>query len=364
MDAKRNGEIDLLRFVFAVIILIHHYNALFKLGIFEHGYIGVEFFFVVSGFLMARHAVRSTVDSGDLNGIADETWRYLTQRVRGFYAYYLLAAFLQVIVRYVIVTYIGKTRLMFGFLQSIPTFSLTFMGLNSSQTGLYVGNTWYLSSMLIAIFLLYPLLLRRRKFAAAVVFPAVALFVLGYLYAENSSVAVWENWSGLAYYGVLRAVGEMALGASLFRLSCYLTEKRPRLLYADNRLAGIAVTFFKAFCFAVVIAFASGSILGKPFERSFNLHALLWCALGILLSFSDVGYSIPDSRVTRYLGKLSLPLFLFHGFIRWTVWEYIGHPISVKLFAGLVVMTVAVSIALMYLTDFLTAWLGARRKKD
>lgn len=42
---KKNGEIELLRFVFAMIIVIFHFEFNYKFGIFTQGRIGVEFFF-------------------------------------------------------------------------------------------------------------------------------------------------------------------------------------------------------------------------------------------------------------------------------------------------------------------------------
>jgi hypothetical protein len=51
-NSKRNGFIDFLKFIFAIIILIHHSWQFFP--ILPIGYIGVEFFFLVTGWLMAK----------------------------------------------------------------------------------------------------------------------------------------------------------------------------------------------------------------------------------------------------------------------------------------------------------------------
>ena len=351
---KRNGEIDCLRIIFAVLVVLVHFDDNFKLGLFANGAIAVEFFFVVSGFLMARHVSLRNITGKDLGFIADETWRYLLNKTRSFYPYYLTAIFLQVIIRYIIVNHTGIPEIGYGFLRSIPTFTLTFMGLGR-LAGLDVGGSWYLSAMLIAIFLLYPLLLRHYKFTVEIVFPFLAVFILGYLIVTNKTILNWYAWSGLAYYGVLRAVSEMALGGSLFQLSVIIASRRPRILCSERPLMKMAVTLFKAFCYAVVFVFAHGFVLGEAFKTEFSLHALLFCSLGILLSFSNVGFCIPDNKVTRYLGKISLPIYIFHGFIRWSIWEYIGHSISVPLFAALVSMTIIVSVAFMYLTDFFSA---------
>ena len=51
---KRNGKIDLLRFLFAVIVLIYHsrYVVGDEKSLFLGGSFAVEFFFLVSGYLM------------------------------------------------------------------------------------------------------------------------------------------------------------------------------------------------------------------------------------------------------------------------------------------------------------------------
>ena len=61
-----NGKIELLRFVFAVIIVIHHSRYIFgdDYSPFLGGSLGVEFFFFVSGYLMmATIAKRNTMAS-------------------------------------------------------------------------------------------------------------------------------------------------------------------------------------------------------------------------------------------------------------------------------------------------------------
>lgn len=48
----RNGMIDFMRFVFIIAVVLHH-SVLFYAPIID-GYIGVEFFFIVSGYLLTN----------------------------------------------------------------------------------------------------------------------------------------------------------------------------------------------------------------------------------------------------------------------------------------------------------------------
>ena len=51
----RNGKIDLLKFLFSIMVIVFHFNKhLYNYDFCQRGYIAVEFFFVTSGFLFAK----------------------------------------------------------------------------------------------------------------------------------------------------------------------------------------------------------------------------------------------------------------------------------------------------------------------
>ena len=57
-NSERNGTIDFFKFIFFVMIMIYHGRILEPdrdNWIFCDGFIGVEFFFMVSGYMMAKH---------------------------------------------------------------------------------------------------------------------------------------------------------------------------------------------------------------------------------------------------------------------------------------------------------------------
>ncbi|HCA56040.1 MAG TPA: hypothetical protein DEO95_11320, partial [Ruminococcaceae bacterium] len=54
-SSARNGKIDLLKFLFSIMVIIFHFGkGLYNYDLFTKGYIAVEFFFITSGFLFAK----------------------------------------------------------------------------------------------------------------------------------------------------------------------------------------------------------------------------------------------------------------------------------------------------------------------
>lgn len=338
---KRNGEIDLLRLIFSIIILIYHWNAVFDFGIFENGYIGVEFFFLVSGYLMAANAKKSKKSERKISSI---TWNYIINKVKKFFPYYCFILIFQLVLK-TILTGGGIKSIVLNLVVSIPTFTLTFMGSNNNYVTMYVGNTWFLSALIIATFILYPLLLKSYDSCTKIAFPIIALFGIGYLYCSYSSISDWNTWNGFCYTGIIRAISELALGASLCELSTFLRDRYRRISFRKKLL----FSFVKIACYSVVIGFAMG--VGSAQE---DIHAMLFCAIGIVLTFSGITLTIPSNQVTLYFGRISLPIFIFHGFMRTVVSDYMkGSSISYGMFALFIAGSICASIALMYFVDLI-----------
>ena len=157
---QRNATIELMRFLFASSIIFFHIAGTlwdrklilfsseeFKLTLFRNGYIGVEFFFLVSGFLMAKSIYRrqSQACIGKLQPepVGVETIRFLWGKVKSLWPYYLPACAIGCLL-----FLLTKENLHPGwFVPYLPSlFFLQETGLSdASFTGL---PSWYISSML------------------------------------------------------------------------------------------------------------------------------------------------------------------------------------------------------------------------
>ena len=366
MKRNRNGELDVLRFVFSIVIVLLHFGT----GVFPYGSIAVEFYFTLSGLLMARHAEKLSKMSSeggikDLSLVADETWGFIKGKFKSFYKYYLTALAFNVIVRNLIIKHISAKTFITALFKSIPTVTLSFFAISENSTSYYVHSTWFLSAMLIAMFVLYPILLRNYRFAVKIVFPVLTLFLLGYEQTTNQNIGVWDTWSGFTYFGILRAASEIAFGATLYYISTELTRNEALMQRAGRPLNRTLLTLAKVICYGVVLWYAHKTGFGIEFSRAFQLHALLFCGIGILLSYTGLGWTISDCKLTRYLGKISLPIYIFHKLLRATYLNYLGvEKISMRHTWFLIVVCMIGSVLLMYFTNFVSSGINKLRVKQ
>ena len=152
---KRNGDIDFLRFFFAIGIVIFHFGITFHKTGFSNGYIGVEFFFIVTGYLMAMHANNLNQKRESITGVGNETWIFIINKIKQFYKYYICVILIQIFVIDLLIHRISFGAILTMVLKGIPNYLLVYMGLNFGSEGFSITGMWYLSSMIIALFLLY-----------------------------------------------------------------------------------------------------------------------------------------------------------------------------------------------------------------
>lgn len=274
-----------------------------------HGSLAVEFFFLVSGYLMMSSLHKGTASSKNL-------YTFIFHKIKGFWP----ELFVSIIIAIVVYRYTGHSAIQL-MIESLNTFISSLLLLK--MTGMTIspydlnGPTWYLSSMIIGICITYPLL---RRFGTHVLLLLGALWMCGYMLKQNGVIASAYTWTTFTYSGNIRAVSELLLGAFAWQSAIHLKTVQlgilTRICLTITKWLGILFVFFisqvgwntwdgaciVALWLVVVISFSEQSLDGKLYRNKFcfNLGAL---SLPLYLSHrvwtNQLGKIIDISNVSR-----------------------------------------------------------------
>jgi peptidoglycan/LPS O-acetylase OafA/YrhL len=308
--SRRNGKIELYRFIFSMYVLFFHMGKYLlppqkftdgaELGFFRHGAMGVEFFFLVSGWLMAASVSRKLAAKGEGEKpfVPKEGLDFLKRKYLSLMPQHI-PAFVIAFTVYVYIRELRPTAIIKAFVDSLPNlFLIQMSGANFTNPN---HLEWYISAMLIAMALLYPILTKYYDAFAKYIAPLAALLICGYLIYTDKKLTGVTTWTGLCFKAVLRAVAEVSLGFASFELSAYLGKKQ------FTKGQRIFLTLTEIGCLSGVTLYTV-SLLSTKYE----LYCLALLFVMVTLAFSGVTYGneVLSNGFVCFLGKLSLPVYL------------------------------------------------------
>lgn len=160
---KRNTYLELMRFLFSVGICLYHWGN----GHFGGAYIGVQFFFVLSGFFLLW-SFESRIDEVSEQDAYKNCFLYLKKRLRQFYPHFIFSFAVLIIIKIVVV----HSTSFHNFLLT-AFWEVTFLqniGLTSSGV-LLNAPTWFLSAVIISGYFIYYLLQKHHDIYIYIVPP-------------------------------------------------------------------------------------------------------------------------------------------------------------------------------------------------
>lgn len=297
----RNGKIELMRFICAVIIVGLHFTLYNDVsGYFLSGALAVEFFFILSGYLMMASIDRAQNTLGASTDLGGETFRFISKKLKGLYPEVLIAYIIAFVVLFFAKgkTLTGAIKLAIDSIWEV--FLLNETGLQTSTVN---SVTWYLSAMIISMAILYPLLRKNSKLITNIILPLAALFVLGYLCKNYSTPRNPNKWIGFAFKGMLRGFAEIGMG-----VVCYQITKAFSRLNLTT-FGKVILTSLEPVLYVSYIVYL---LFIKSSTRDWILVPLLMLAIGISFSGHTFTHRLFDNAATTFLGKFSLPLYLGH----------------------------------------------------
>ncbi len=302
MKKKRNGRIDFLRFVFALIIVLHHTRYLlgYENTIFIGGSLGVEFFFLVSGYLMVASVEKITEQNHTSGSLGTETFAFLLRKVKAICPEFLVSW----IIGFLVVILLQHKSPAGAVKMFISDFwELTLL----KMSGIYLdglnGVIWYVSAMLLCMAVLYPLLRRFPDMMKKIFCPLAAVILMGILCRTQGNPRNPTVWMGILYKGNIRAFAELCMGVVCFQV----TQKI--CLVPWNRLSRIIIEILQLGLYGAVILYM---YLYKPGTQDY-FFIFLFC-IAVILSFSSLGAgsAVFDGKIPAILGKFSTALFFSH----------------------------------------------------
>lgn len=309
--SSRNGKIELLRFVFCVSVLLFHlckyilgepsYKDGVHLSLFAHGAIGVEFFFLVSGFLMAKSAYKQVevlkIPQDDQT-LSKNYFQFICRKFLSIFPYHVVA-FVLAIAAYVLSERMVLSKILMYVVKSLPNFLLIEMsGINLSNPN---HIEWYISCMLLAMAILYPLCVKYYYRFTRFFAPLIAIFLIGYMQYTTGRLTGVSQWTGICYKSLLRSIAEIALGAAAFEICRYLQGRNWSILQR------ILFTLTELACFVLTMIFVL-------YTFTVEIEVIVLCLLFalVILAFSGVSYGsgVFNNKVCCWLGSISLSVYL------------------------------------------------------
>ena len=358
MNGKsKNPVIELWRVAFSLLIVACHTTVLpwysAEVGLFKSASIGVEFFFVLSGFLMAKTAAGRWEREGASCRLGSESAAFIWAKAKSIYPTYFFALCLELLVAQFLA--VPNKRSFLEVLYGIwDVLFLRLTGLQGQSADMLVGASWYLSGMILAMWILYPLLRKFTDTFLHVIAPLTAVFILGWFSATRGSIKFQLDFENGVCLGLLRAIAELCVGCACFALCRYIQKSAPR-----TTSVRVLATVGEIGCLGAVFVIARLYYRGQM-----DFISLLLIAAGVTLSFSGLSYTAKlEGRINvKWAGKFSLALYLNH-----VVWIRMLNrwklPVS---FNAQVLFTFALSVVTAILCVFtidLISQLWAKKKK-
>ncbi len=298
--------VDFWKFIFSIVIMCYHANKMAgfeDMYFFKRGYILVEFFFMVSGFFMAKSLFAAK--DKPIKSLGEETWSFTLKKASKIYTPYLVAFIIHFVIR-MIIEEIGIKDIILEASLSLRELTLTYSsGLVTGR--FHNGPTWYISAMILGMFIIYPVLRKYYDTFSKIIAPFFSLFIYAYLQREYKTINLSSRFGEIICLGFLRGVCALCIGIFVFQLVTKATNSKITL----NLLGKSAVLFLEFGIVAYLIFISTHKKFASNEYEYFSV--ILQAILVFLLFYNPI--KITNSfcvKICKRLGELSLYIYLNH----------------------------------------------------
>lgn len=279
INQQRNETLELFRIVFTVIICLHHSQLSATI---HHGYLAVEFFFLCSGYMIAKTCCTKHYQPKE----------YFLNRLNRLYPHYLFSLV-------VITAYLLFQKLYHGLGDSPIAIGKKFINELLVLPGIGFETTannypmWYVAILLWGGLILYYLLQKwgTKYFVPIAIIGAVAYYIS--LFSASDSIEIWTRKDML-----LRGCSDMIIGMAIYYVITKHVSNKAFKIVSNNAIIfiiGLLGTFSCIF-----------------YESNCDKYAIVFI---VILFFSIMTMDNLCKIQFSALSKYSYPMYLNHALI-------------------------------------------------
>lgn len=296
---RRNALLELWRFLFCIAVLGFHFFSKTTLNIFHAGYLGVEFFFIVSGYFIASHYEKHKPEAS-FTQKAQLIFSYIVSRLKRLYPLYFLALILMLFVKTIFNNY--SVSEVFSLLKDC--FAEFFL-LQWSPLGkeVLISAGWFVPSVFFGGLLFLLLLIFTGRLGGLVISPLISFFIYRYYFHLIGKIDVIY-----AHHSVIRGIAGIGLGVFLYFICRPLSSR-----IKEKKAASLVPTLFFAMANLIFVFTFIYTNLGRRSKLDFLIIFLYAIALLLFMCTSqNISDNMPAKLKTVFLtlGKATYPIYV------------------------------------------------------
>lgn len=304
---KYRVDLDLLKGIAIISVVLYHFFSLLNadyitnVHLFDGGFLGVDVFFVISGFLVAK-GLNSQFAQGTFSLI-----EFYKKRIARILPPFLVVCIFSLVLGYFLVfpeVYKELSKEIINSLLFKVNFYFAHNGgyFSLSSSDKILLHIWYIS-ILIQFYILYPIIyklinifLRNKNSAIAVTILSLALFILAIVLQHKDS----------SYLLTQTRIWELFFGACL---SFYINNVRLKNLLKFNKGKTIQKVLFTLGLFLIIVSIFTTNLTNGQWLVSTSIATVVG-TMFIILCNLDINTKLVSPFTI--LGKSSYSLYLWH----------------------------------------------------
>ena len=368
--SKRNPYVEILRFLFCLLIVNYHFFSHFLINVdfpnyFTRSYLGDEYFFIIAGFYLSKAA--SKVEKNHLSWGVKQTIGRIKKIAIPYYLTWIVCF---VGVRYTQV-YFGETSKSILSDAGNSIFELLFLEMFGFKKGLYSNDVaWFFSALLIVTFIIAPWIAKHKRRFSYYCAPLIVFFSYGIL-------SLNYDWLYAPYYlignsnimkGTIRALAAVCVGVmleGLLQSEAYLSIK-DKMKIGTKRI----ICFIDIILWLVIVVYMIFPFAARNYETEVQYDYIITLLMMISL-IPILGELFPEPRLTKLytiangLGKYAF--FAYFGQAVFYSFDKIIYSLDISILFKGIILNLAVpffSLLLFLISEAIKKHIRGNKGKE